>query len=375
MSMFDSSYDDFSHRRMGLAERLHVDVPLLFGIILLATTSLFVLYSASGQNMDVVYRQGIRFVVAFILLLIIAQIGPGPIKRWTPWFYIIGVAFLFAVLAFGEIGKGAQRWLDLGLFRFQPSEMMKLAVPLMVAWYYSDQSLPPDRWRLFIAALIIIIPVILIAKQPDLGTSLLVAGAGAFVVFFSGILWRYLILLGLAGTAFAPIVWYFMRDYQRQRVLTLLNPESDPLGAGYHIIQSKIAIGSGGIYGKGWLNGSQSQLAFLPERSTDFIFSAYAEEFGFIGIVLMLVVYLFILGRGLWIAAQAQETFTRLLAGSLVMTFFIYVFVNIGMVIGLLPVVGVPLPLISYGGTSVVTLMASFGILMSIHTHKKLLPG
>jgi len=375
MSMFDSAYDDFSHKRTGLAERMHIDLPLLLGIIILAVTSMFILYSASGQNMDVVFRQAIRFAVAFILLLAIAQIGPGPIKRWTPWFYLIGVGFLFAVLAFGEIGKGAQRWLNLGLFRFQPSEMMKLAVPLMVAWYFSDQSLPPDKRRIFMAALIIVIPVMLIAKQPDLGTSLLVASAGAFVIFFSGILWRYLIFLGIAGTACAPIVWYFMRDYQRQRVLTLLNPESDPLGAGYHIIQSKIAIGSGGLYGKGWLNGSQSQLAFLPERSTDFIFSAYAEEFGFIGIVLMLVIYLFILGRGLWIAAQAQDTFTRLLAGSLVMTFFIYVFVNVGMVIGLLPVVGVPLPLISYGGTSVVTLMASFGILMSIHTHKKLLPG
>jgi len=249
-----------------------------------------------------------------------------------------------------------------------------LAVPMMVAWYLSEHSLPPDGKRIFMALLIIITPVLLIAKQPDLGTALLIAGAGFFVLFFAGISWRLITSIVAIGAACAPVVWYLMHDYQRQRVRTLLNPESDPLGAGYHIIQSKIAIGSGGLFGKGWLNGSQSQLNFLPERSTDFIFAAFAEEFGLLGVLILLVVYLFMLVRGILIAAQAQDTFTRLVAGGLTMTFFTYVFVNIGMVIGLLPVVGVPLPLISYGGTSTVTIMASFGILMAIHTNRKLLP-
>ena len=264
--------------------------------------------------------------------------------------------------------------LDLGFFRFQPSEMSKLAVPMMVAWYLNEHPLPPNMKRVFVASLIIIVPTLLIAKQPDLGTALLVGGAGLFVLLFAGVSWRLVTGFGALMAACAPVLWHFMHDYQRQRVLTFLNPEKDPLGAGYHIIQSKIAIGSGGLYGKGWLNGTQSQLNFLPERSTDFIFAAYAEEFGFFGILLLLLVYLLIIIRGLIIAAQAQDTYTRLLAGGLVMTFFIYIFVNIGMVTGLLPVVGLPLPLISYGGTSMVTLMAGFGILMSIHTHRKLLP-
>jgi rod shape determining protein RodA len=284
------------------------------------------------------------------------------------------MGLLLAVLLIGEIGKGAQRWLDLGVFRFQPSEMMKLAVPMMVAWYLSDHPLPPSWRRLAVAALVILTPTLLIAKQPDLGTALLVASAGIFVLLFAGIPWRLVFSAGALIAACGPVLWHFMHDYQRQRVLTFLNPEKDPLGTGYHIIQSKIAIGSGGLYGKGWLNGTQSQLNFLPERSTDFIFAAYAEEFGLFGILLLLAVYLLVIMRGLLIAAQAQDTYTRLLAGSLVMTFFIYIFVNIGMVTGLLPVVGLPLPLVSYGGTSMVTLMAGFGILMSIHTHRKLLP-
>ena len=244
----------------------------------------------------------------------------------------------------------------------------------MVSWYLSEYPLPPDGKRLVVAMMIIGIPFILIVKQPDLGTSLLVAGAGFFALFFAGMPWKLLIGFITLGTASLPIAWSLMHDYQRQRILTLLDPEKDPLGTGYHIIQSKIAIGSGGLYGKGWLNGTQSQLDFLPERSTDFIFSAYAEEFGFIGIMVLLTIYIFIIIRGLLISVQAQDTFTRLLAGSLTMTFAIYVIVNIGMVTGILPVVGLPLPLVSYGGTSIVTLMASFGILMSIHTHRKLLP-
>lgn len=367
------SSDDLSGRRRSLADSLHLDVPLFMGLLTLAVTSLFVLYSASSQNMDVVIRQGIRFVLAFGILLLLAQINPDTLKRWVPWVYGMGVLLLLAVMFFGEVGKGAQRWLDLGVFRFQPSEVMKLGVPMMVAWYLSEHSMPPDGRRIFFTLIMIMTPVLLIAKQPDLGTAMLVGSAGVFVLLFAGLRWRLVFIAMGLFAACAPIIWYMMHDYQRQRLLTFLSPEHDPLGAGYHIIQSKIAIGSGGLYGKGWLHGSQSQLNFLPERATDFVFAAFSEEFGFIGILLLLAVYLFILMRGLWIAAQAQDTYTRLLAGSLVMTFFIYVFVNIGMVTGLLPVVGVPLPMISYGGTSIVTLMASFGILMSIHTHKKLL--
>ncbi len=374
MSLLETPVHDLGQRRRSLAQSLHIDPPLLLGLLLLSGISLFVLYSASGQNTDLVWRQVVRLGVGFTVMFAIAQLNPAPLKRWAPWIFAIGLGLLVAVLAAGEIGKGAQRWLDLGVFRFQPSEIMKLAMPIMIAWYLSDHPLPPAAKRLAIAALIILVPTLLIAKQPDLGTALLVASAGIFVLLFAGIPWRLVAGFTALGAALAPVLWYFMHDYQRQRVLTFLNPEQDPLGAGYHIIQSKIAIGSGGLYGKGWLNGTQSQLNFLPERSTDFIFAAYAEEFGLFGILVLLAIYLFIIMRGLLIAVQAQDTFTRLLAGSLVMTFFIYIFVNIGMVTGLLPVVGLPLPLVSYGGTSMVTLMAAFGILMSIHTHRKLLP-
>jgi rod shape determining protein RodA len=366
--------DGLGERRSGLLQRLHIDAPLVLGLLILSAISLFVLYSASGQNMAVIERQVIRLCVGFTILLVLAQINPATLARWTPVIFIVGVVLLVAVLVFGEIGKGAQRWLDLGIARFQPSEVMKLGVPMMVAWYLNEKSLPPRLRSLLVAGLIILIPTLLIVKQPDLGTAILVGSAGVFVLLFAGIQWRIVALFFALGAAFAPVLWYFMHDYQRQRVLTFLNPEKDPLGAGYHIIQSKIAIGSGGLYGKGWLNGTQSQLNFLPERSTDFIFAAYSEEFGLIGIILLLTVYMFVITRGLLIAAQAQDTYSRLLAGSLVMTFFIYIFVNIGMVTGLLPVVGLPLPLVSYGGTSMVTLMAGFGILMSIHTHRKLLP-
>ena len=374
MSLFTARAEVLQANRSTLAERLHIDIPLLLCLLILAVVSLFVLYSASGQNIDIIWRQAVRLGAAFFIMLLLAQINSATLKRWTPWLFTLGIGLLLAVLFAGDTGKGAQRWLDLGLFRFQPSEMMKLAVPMMVAWYLSDHPLPPSLQRLAVACLIIIVPTLLIAKQPDLGTALLVASAGVFVLLFAGISWRLIFASSAALAACAPVLWHFMHDYQRQRVLTFLNPEQNPLGAGYHIIQSKIAIGSGGLYGKGWLNGTQSQLNFLPERSTDFIFSAYAEEFGLFGILALLAVYLLIIMRGLLIASQAQDSFSRLLAGSLVMTFFIYLFVNIGMVTGLLPVVGVPLPLVSYGGTSMVTLMAGFGILMSIHTHRKLLP-
>ncbi|MGB5200396.1 MAG: rod shape-determining protein RodA [Sedimenticolaceae bacterium] len=361
-------------RRQGLLAVFHIDLPLLAGVLLLCGLGLIVLYSASGENLAQVQRQAIRIVLALMIMLAIAQIKPTTLRRWSPWLYALGVLMLIAVLAFGEVGKGAQRWLDLGVVRFQPSEMVKLAVPLMIAWYLAEKRLPPSWQRLAFAALLMVVPVLLIAKQPDLGTALLVGCAGIFVLFFAGISWRLIggLILTLAGAA--PIVWYLMRDYQRQRVLTFLDPEKDPLGAGYHIIQSKIAIGSGGIYGKGWLNGTQSQLDFLPERHTDFIFAVLSEEFGLIGVLALLSLYLFVIARGLYIATRAQDTFARLLAGSLTLVFFVYLFVNAGMVSGLLPVVGVPLPLVSYGGTSLVTLMAGFGMLMSIHTHRRLLP-
>jgi len=357
----------------GLAQRLHLDMPLLIGLLLLSGLGLVVLYSASGQDTDMILRQALRLALAFSVLLVVAQVGPDTIENWSPWLFGLGLALLIAVLVLGDIGKGAQRWLDLGLFRFQPSEIMKVAVPMMIAWYLSESTLPPNRLRVLAAIVFILIPTLLIAKEPDLGTALLVGSAGAFVLLFAGIRWRVVLGGLILLAASAPLAWHFMHDYQRQRVLTFLNPENDPLGAGYHIIQSTIAIGSGGLYGKGWLNGTQSHLDFLPERKTDFIFAVFSEEFGFLGVMLLLALYLFVIGRGLYIATQAQDTYSRLVAGSITLTFFVYVFVNVGMVSGLLPVVGLPLPLVSYGGTSMVTLMAGFGILMSIHTHRKLL--
>jgi rod shape determining protein RodA len=354
--------------------QFHIDLPLLLGLLALAATGLFVLYSAGDQDMELVTRQAVRLLIAFVVMLAVAQLSPDSIEHWSPWLFGLGLIMLVAVLAVGEVGKGAQRWLDLGLFRFQPSEIMKIAVPMMVAWYLAEAALPPARLRLLIATIILITPTLLVAKQPDLGTALLIASSGIFVLLLAGMRWRIIFGVLVMLAAAAPVAWnYLLHDYQRQRVLTFLSPETDPLGAGYHIIQSTIAIGSGGSYGKGWLNGTQSHLDFLPERSTDFVFAVFSEEFGFLGTLLLLGLYVFIIGRGLYIAAQAQDTYSRLLAGSITLTFFVYVFVNIGMVSGLLPVVGVPLPLVSYGGTSIVTLLAAFGILMSIQTHRKLI--
>ena len=354
--------------------RLHLDLPLLLALLVLVILGGFVLYSASNQNIDLVIRQSLRLLLGFVVMIAIAQLQPDTIRFWSPWLFGIGLLLLIGVLVFGDVGKGAQRWLDLGLFRFQPSEIMKLAVPMMIAWYLSEAAIPPPPGRLLIAVTLLIVPTLLIAKQPDLGTALLIASAGFFVLFLAGLSWRLLIGVLFALIASTPLVWnYLLHEYQRQRVLTFINPENDPLGAGYHIIQSTIAIGSGGLYGKGWLNGTQSHLDFLPERSTDFIFAVYSEEFGFLGVLLLLCIYGMIVARGIVITSNAQDIYSRLLAGSLTLTFFIYVFVNIGMVSGLVPVVGVPLPLVSYGGTSMVTLMAAFGILMSIQTHRKLI--
>lgn len=371
-TILDSHREDASRRDW--QHILHLDAILLFSLIALSALGLFVLYSAAGGNDQLVLRQCIRLGIAFGAMILVAQLPTLWLERWTPWLYSVGLLLLFAVLIIGDVGKGAQRWLDLGFVRFQPSEMMKLAVPMMVTWYLSDKRLPPSPSRLAIAGALIVVPVLLIAKQPDLGTSLLIAGSGFFVVFLAGLSWRLLGGLTVLAGAGAPVLWHFMHDYQRQRVITFLNPEQDPLGSGYHIIQSKIAIGSGGLFGKGWLNGTQAHLEFLPERSTDFIFAVLGEEFGLFGIGILLVVYSLIIVRCVFIATQAQDTYSRLLGGSLAMTFFIYIIVNTGMVTGLLPVVGLPLPLVSYGGTSMVTLMAGFGILMSIHTHRKLLP-
>lgn len=370
-TLLDTSREDASKRDW--QHILHFDAALLFGLLAISALGLFVLYSSAGGDQQLVTRQIVRLGIAFGGMVLVAQLRPQWLQRWTPWLYGLGLTLLIAVLVVGDVGKGAQRWLDLGFVRFQPSEMMKLAVPMMVAWYLSDKRLPPTYMRLLIAGTLIVTPVLLIAVQPDLGTSLLIASAGFFALFLAGLSWKLLGGLGLLATAGAPVLWHFMHDYQRQRVITFLDPEQDPLGTGYHIIQSKIAIGSGGLFGKGWLNGTQAHLEFLPERSTDFIFAVLGEEFGLFGIGVIVVIYSFIIVRSLYIAAQAQDTYGRLLGGSLAMTFFIYFIVNTGMVTGLLPVVGLPLPLVSYGGTSMVTLMAGFGILMSIHTHRKLL--
>ena len=356
-----------------LSYRLHLDLPLLGGLLLLSAIGLVVLYSAGGESIQLVARQGIRLGIAFTVMIVIAQIAPRHLFYWAPWMYLAVIGLLLAVLLVGDIQQGAQRWLKVGPLNFQPSEAAKVTVPLMLAYYFADRPLPPGFLRLLLAALMIVVPTLLIAKQPDLGTALLIASSGCFVLFLSGMSWRLIVAVAALAAAAAPALWYLMHDYQRRRVLTFLNPEQDPLGAGYHIIQSKIAIGSGGLYGKGWLNGTQSQLDFLPERSTDFIFAVFSEEFGLLGALVLLAAYLFVVLRGLHIATQAQDTFGRLVAGSLVLTFFVYVFVNIGMVSGILPVVGLPLPLLSYGGTSLVTVMSGFGILMSIHTHRRLL--
>ncbi len=353
--------------------RLHMDLPLLIGLLLLAGIGLLILYSAANENSAMVLRQATRFGIAFVGMFIVAQIPPTHLRIWAPWLYGSGLLLLTAVLVIGVIGKGAQRWLDLGFIRFQPSEMMKLAIPLFLASYLQNTSLPPSFKQLSICGLIIGVPVVLTAKQPDLGTAVMLATSGLCVLFLAGLSWRLIVGLLALGTICTPILWFVMHDYQRQRVLTFLNPERDPLGSGYHIIQSKIAIGSGGILGKGWLAGTQSHLHFLPEHTTDFIFAVCGEEFGLIGSCLLILLYLAIALRGLYICSQAQDTFTRLLAGSLGLTFFFSVYVNIGMVTGILPVVGLPLPLISYGGTSVVTLLAGLGMLMSIQTHRKLL--
>lgn len=349
-----------------------LDIVLISALVLLLFLGGITLYSASNESYAMVYRQGIHLAVASVAMLFFAQIKSKTLQQWAIWVYGGGIILLILVLAQGHVGKGAERWLDLGIVKFQPSEIMKLAVPIMIARYFADRPLPPTLKDVAATSFLIALPMILIMRQPDLGTSLLVGSAGFFIIYFAGLSWR-VILSALALAVAGAVVGfkYFMHDYQRQRVMTLFNPDTDRLNSGYHIIQSKIAIGSGGVYGKGWLDGDQSRLDFLPERHTDFVFAVFGEEFGLLGNIILLSIYLFIIWRGLFIATRGQDTFARLLAGSLSLTFFVYLFVNTGMVSGILPVVGVPLPLVSYGGTSMVTLMAAFGILMGMRQKKR----
>lgn len=349
-----------------------VDGPLLSALLIVLGMGVVVLYSASDMHLPTVVRQSVRIGIGLTALLILARISPHHMRLWAPAVYGLGIVLLIVVAVLGE-GRGAQRWLDLGLVRFQPSELMKLAVPMMVAAYLHRRSLPPGWRDLVVCLALVAVPAVLIYRQPDLGTALLIAASGLFVVYLAGLSWRLIAASAAAAVALAPVLWMFMRDYQKSRVLTLLSPESDPLGDGWNIIQSKIAVGSGGLMGKGWTQSSQAHLEFLPERSTDFILAVYAEEFGLLGVALLFCLYAFIIGRSLLIAAQAKDSFSRLLAGGLSLTFCVYVLVNSGMIAGVLPVVGVPLPLISYGGTSLVTLLASFGIIMSVFSHRRLL--
>ncbi|MGH8155378.1 MAG: rod shape-determining protein RodA [Rhodanobacteraceae bacterium] len=356
-----------------ILSRPRIDLPLAVALVLLAAAGLTVLYSASNLNRAMVLGQALRFAIGAVLLVVVSRIPPNLLRTWTPWFYALALLLLGMVQVLGE-GHGADRWLNLGLFRFQPSELMKLAMPMMIAWYLHPRPLPP-RWRdILVTGVLVALPAVLVIKQPDLGTALLIAASGLFVLFLAGLQWWKIgaALVGLAAAA--PVAWHVMHDYQRQRILTFLHPQNDPLGAGWHILQSMIAVGSGGVFGKGFNQGTQSKLEFLPEHTTDFIFAVLGEEFGLVGVLLLLALYAFIVGRCLWIAANARDTWSRLVAGAFGLAFMVYVIVNGGMISGLLPVVGVPLPLVSYGGTSAITLLAGFGVVMSIHAHRKWTP-
>ncbi len=369
------NYSEPLTEKLSLGQKLHIDMPLIGGLLAALALSLIVLYSASGQHYEMLLRQMLRTAISFVFMIVIAQINPRIFERWGWVLFIFCIILLIGVELFGVISKGAQRWLDIGFMRIQPSEFLKIAMPIMIASVISKEAIPPRFFRVVWAFILLLGPTLLIAIQPDLGTAILVATSGLFVIFLGGLSWWWIFSGVLLAGALIPVMWfYLMHDYQKQRVLTFLNPESDPLHTGYHIIQSKIAIGSGGVYGKGWLHGTQSQLDFLPEPHTDFIFAVFSEEFGMVGFFLLMAIYLYIIFRCLYISLRAQSTYERLLGGAISLTFFFYIFVNIGMVSGLLPVVGVPLPLISYGGTSMVTLSAGFGILMGIHTHNRQTP-
>jgi len=350
----------------------YMDSFLLIGILILMAVGLIVLYSATGANMSRVSNQIINMLVALVIMWLVANIPLQQIMRLALPMYIVGLVLLIGVALFGEINNGARRWLNIGVTRIQPSELMKIAIPLMMAWYFDKHEITLRLKDYLGATVLLMLPVLLILRQPDLGTALLITASGFYVLFLAGLSWRIIAGLVIAAAASLPVFWSIMHDYQRRRIMTLLDPSQDPLGAGYHTIQSTIAIGSGGIVGKGWQNGTQAQLDFLPEQSTDFIFAVFSEEFGLIGNTILLFLYLIVIARCMVITANASTQFTRLIAGSITLTFFTYIFVNMGMVSGILPIVGVPLPLISYGGTSMVTMLLGFGILMSIQTHPKL---
>ena len=350
----------------------HVDSVLLGLLLITLLVGLLILFSASDQSVERVIGQLTNIGVALTLMWVFANIPPHHLERVALPLYALGVVLLMGVFFFGEISHGARRWLHIGVARIQPSELMKLALPMMLAWYFARREASLQWTDYAVATFFLLIPVGFILKQPDLGTGLMITASGFYVLFLAGLNWRLIVGLAVGFAAAAPVMWTMLHDYQRRRIEILFDPQQDPLGSGYHTIQAGIALGSGGLTGKGWLNGTQAQLDFLPERTTDFIFAVFAEEFGFMGNILLLILFTMIIARGLMIAANAQSTFARLLAGSITLTFFTYIFVNIGMVSGILPVVGVPLPLISYGGTSLATLMLGFGILMSIQTHKKL---
>ena len=359
-------------RRAWQFSTAHIDGILLGAVLVLMATGLLVLFSASNGSFPRVGGQVVNMLVALAVLWVFANIPPHYLMRLSLPVYVVGLALLLAVALYGDVVNGARRWLNLGVTRIQPSELMKIAVPLMLAWYFHRFEATLRLGSYIAATVLLIVPVALIARQPDLGTAVLIFASGCYVLFLAGLSWRVIGGLAIAAVASLPFVWSVLHDYQRQRVLTLLDPMQDPLGTGYHTIQSTIAVGSGGLTGKGWMNGTQTHLDFIPERTTDFIFAVYSEEFGLIGNVLLILLFLAIIGRGLVITANAPTLYARLLAGAITLTFFTYAFVNMGMVSGILPVVGVPLPLVSYGGTSLVTICLGFGILMSIQTHRKL---
>lgn len=371
---FDNSYETRLQRKMSQLrwQAMHLDPYLLLSLFLLAGIGLFILYSAGNSSFLLIRKQMIWMAMAFTAMVVTAQIHPRRYLDWAPWIYLFTVTLLVLVLLVGHVGQGARRWLHIGFFNLQPSEIMKLAMPAMLAWYLDRKPLPPRTPHLLVCGLLLLVPVLLTAKQPDLGTAIIIAISGLSVLILAGLSWRIFVGLFAVIAISTPFLWLTMHGYQKQRVLTFLNPERDPLGSGYHIIQSKIAIGSGGLLGKGWLGGTQSHLSFLPAHATDFIFAVSGEELGLIGCSVILCVLLIVFTRSLYISSQAQSTFARLFAGSLSITFLASAFINIGMVMGLLPVVGVPLPLISYGGSSLVTLLIGFGMIMSIHTHRKL---
>lgn len=350
----------------------NLDGPLMIAFVVLAAISLTVVFSASGGNADRVLGQARNFSIALMVMWVIANIAPQTLMRFAIPVYVTGLILLICVAGFGEYRNGAKRWLHVGFISIQPSEMMKIGMPLLLAWYFHRKEGALSIKDYVIAALMLIVPTALVQQQPDLGTAVLIFSAGFFVIFFSGLSWKLLIACAISAAATLPLIWPLLHEYQRDRIRTFLDPTNDPLGAGYHIIQSTIAIGSGGVLGKGWQNGSQAQLDFIPERSTDFILAVFGEEFGLIGILLLLTLYLIIIGRGMMIANNAPTTFSRLLASAVTLSFFTYAFVNVGMVAGILPVVGVPLPLMSYGGTAILSMSISFGMLMSIATHKQL---